>query len=59
MPTKDDVVLTTIELPPEHRARAVHTIAAAAADADECATFLEMLGLTAAEGFPALPKPRS
>lgn len=58
MPTRDDVQLTTIELPAEHRARAVHTIAAASSDAGECATFLEMLGLSAAEGFPAVPEPR-
>lgn len=53
-----DVQLTTIELPAEQRARAVRAIAAAASDARECGTFLDMLGLSAEEGFPALPEPR-
>lgn len=60
MPTKDvvDYQLTTADLTADQRRRAVIAVAATAADADECARLLDMLGLRPEEAFPAVPMPR-
>jgi len=60
MPTKDvvDYQLTHVGLSADQRRRAVIAIASAAANADECARLLDMLGLRADEAFPAVPAPR-
>lgn len=61
MPTKEvtDYQLTAAELTAEQRARAVLTVASAAADPTECAELLDMLGLGAAEAFLSVPAPRA
>jgi hypothetical protein len=41
------------------RARAVRAIASAAENAGECALLLDMLGLTASDGRPGAPAPRT
>jgi hypothetical protein len=60
MPTKEvtDYQLTAVELSAADRRRAVLAVATAAVDAAECAEFLDMLGLGAAEAFPQVPAPR-
>jgi hypothetical protein len=60
MPTKEvvDYQLTAVDLSAEVRMRAVVAVAACAANADECARLLDMLGLSADEAFPQVPKPR-
>lgn len=60
MPTKEvvDYQLTTVDLSPDIRRRAVIAVASAATDAHECAEMLDMLGLSAEEAFPEVPTPR-
>jgi hypothetical protein len=41
------------------RARAVRAIASSAKDAGDCAALLDMLGLSAEDGHPTTPAPRS
>jgi Arc/MetJ family transcription regulator len=41
------------------RTRAVRAIASAAKDAGDCAALLDMLGLSAEDGHPSTPAPRS
>jgi hypothetical protein len=41
------------------RTRAVRAIASAARDAGDCAALLAMLGLSAEDGHPTTPAPRS
>jgi hypothetical protein len=41
------------------RARAVRAIASAAKNAGDCATLLDMLGLSPQDGMPSAPAPRS
>lgn len=53
-----DYQLTAVELSAADRGRAVLSVASAAVDAAECARFLDMLGLGAAEAFPRVPAPR-
>jgi hypothetical protein len=60
MPTKEvvDYQLTTADLSSDVRRRAVVAVASVAADADECTQLLDMLGLSAEEALPQVPKPR-
>lgn len=60
MPTKEviDYQLTTVDLNADQRRRAVIAVASAARDADDCAGLLDMLGLSADDGFPDVPAPR-
>jgi hypothetical protein len=60
MATKEvvDYQLTTVDLSADVRRRAVIAVAAAAEDPDECVQLLGMLGLTAEEALPGVPKPR-
>jgi hypothetical protein len=60
MPTKEvlDYQLTAVDLTADQRRRAVRAVASAASDADECARLLDMLGLSADEGFADVPAPR-
>jgi hypothetical protein len=60
MPTKDvvDYQLTAVHLSADVRRRAVVAVASAAEDADECERLLDMLGLSAEEALPQVPKPR-
>lgn len=60
MPTKEviDYQLTTVDLTADQRRRAVIAVASAARDADDCASLLDVLGLSAAEAFPDVPAPR-
>ena len=44
--------IQSLDLPAEHRARAVRAVASVAADADECRALLDILGLSAGEGVP-------
>ncbi len=58
MSVQDDVVaqLGQLDVPREQRARAIHAVASAAVDAEECAMLLDMLGLRPQEGLrPARP----
>jgi hypothetical protein len=61
MATKEivDYQLTAFGLSADQRRRAARTVASSAVDAGECAAFLDMLGLGAAEGFPEVPAPRT
>jgi hypothetical protein len=60
MPTKEvvDYQLTSVDLSADVRRRAVVAVASAAADAGECAQLLDMLGLSAEEALPQVPRPR-
>jgi len=60
MPTKEviDYQLTAVDLSADQRRRAVIAVASAARDAEDCVGLLDMLGLSAAEGFPDVPTPR-
>ena len=60
MPTKEviDYQLTAVDLNADQRRRAVLAVASGARDAEDCADLLDMLGLSAAEGFPEVPAPR-
>jgi hypothetical protein len=60
MPTGEVVEyqLTAVGLSAEQRRRAVLAVAAGAGDAEECTRLLDMLGLSADEARPEVPRPR-